>query len=315
MPSPDHLSKLAATLDALLDAAPDQRATLIAQLSGGDPERRAELEALLVECEREPALLSRPAAERFAALLADEAMFPKALAARYRLTRELARGGMATVYLAQDLKHGRDVAIKVLSAELATLLGPERFRREIEIASGFNHPHIVPLYDSGEAEGGRLFYVMPYVRGESLRERLRREPQLPVDDAVRGAREVAEALGYALGRGVVHRDIKPENILLSEGHALVADFGIARSGLGKESLTQPGVILGTPAYMSPEQATGAADQDGRTDVYALGCVLYEMLAGAPPYPGTTAQAIVGGHLRDPVPRSEEHTSELQSRFG
>ena len=305
MPSPD-LSKLAAILDALLDAPPDQRAALIAQLSEGDPARRAELEALLAECETEPALLSRPAAERFAALLADEAGegFPAALAERYRVVKELARGGMATVYLAQDLKHDREVAIKVLTPppELGVLVSPERFRREIETQSGFNHPHIVPLYDSGDA-GGRLFYVMPYVRGESLRERLRREGRLPVDDAVVIAREVADALGYALGRGVVHRDIKPENILLSEGHALVADFGIARgTGSVAQSLTQPGVILGTPAYMSPEQATGAGDLDGRTDVYALGCVLYEMLAGVPPYPGATAQAVVGGHLRDPVPQ-------------
>jgi len=309
MPSSDELSKLSGVLDALLDAPPEQRGALIAKLSEGDPERRAELEALLAECEREPALLSRPAAERFAALLVDEAAegsgggFPAALAERYRFLKELARGGMATVYLAQDLKHDREVAIKVLTLppELGVLMSPERFRREIEIASGFNHPHIVPLYDSGEADG-RLFYVMPYVRGESLRERLRRERQLPVEDAVAIAREVAEALGYALGRGVVHRDIKPENILLSEGHALVADFGIARGTQpGGESLTQPGVILGTPAYMSPEQATGAADLDGRTDVYAMGCVLYEMLAGAPPYPGETVQAIVGGHLRDPVP--------------
>jgi serine/threonine-protein kinase len=307
VPSSDDLSKLSSVLDALLDASPEQRGALIAKLSEGDPERRAELEALLAECEREPPLLSRPAAERFAALLADEpAGFPAALAERYRFSKELARGGMATVYLAQDLKHDREVAIKVLTPppELGVLVSPERFRREIEIASGFNHPHIVPLYDSGEAPpDGRLFYVMPYVRGESLRDRLRRERQLPVEDAVAIAREVAEALGYALGRGVVHRDIKPENILLSEGHALVADFGIARgTHPGGEKLTQPGVILGTPAYMSPEQATGAADLDGRTDVYALGCVLYEMLAGAPPYGGGTAQAIVGGHLRDPVPQ-------------
>jgi len=307
MPSADDLSRLSSVLDALLDAPPAQRAALIAKLSGGDSARRAELEALLAECVREPALLSRPAAERFAALLADETpSFPAALAERYRLVKEIARGGMATVYLAQDLKHDREVAIKVLTPppELGVLVSPERFRREIEMASGFNHPHIVPLYDSGEAPpDGRLFYVMPYVRGESLRDRLRRERQLPVEDAVAIAREVAEALGYALGRGVVHRDIKPENILLSEGHALVADFGIARGTQpGGESLTQPGVILGTPAYMSPEQATGAADVDGRTDVYALGCVLYEMLAGVPPFPGPTAQAIVGGHLRDPVPQ-------------
>ena len=198
---------------------------------------------------------------------------------------------MATVYLAQDLKHHRLVAVKVLHPELAAVLGAGRFLREIEIAARFTHPHILPLYDSGNADG-YLYYVMPFVEGESLRDRLDRERQLPIPDALRITREVADALGYAHGRGVVHRDIKPENILLSGGHALVADFGIARAVdvAGGERITQTGFAIGTPAYMSPEQAAGEA-VDGRSDLYGLGCVLYEMLAGEPPFTGPTAQAI------------------------
>jgi len=203
-----------------------------------------------------------------------------ALAGRYRIESELGAGGMATVYLAQDLKHRRQVAIKVLKPELASVLGPERFLREIEIAAQLTHPHILPLYDSGEAEG-LLYYVMPYVEGESLRDRITREKQLPLDDALQVARETADALSYAHSHGVIHRDIKPENILLESGHAVVADFGIARaiSAAGGERLTETGLAVGTPAYMSPEQAAGEKNLDGRSDLYALGCVLYEMLAG------------------------------------
>src|SRR5438067_344508 len=236
-----------------------------------------------------------------------------ALAGRYEIERAVGAGGMATVYLAHDHKLRRRVAIKVLAPDLAALLGAERFLREIEIVAGFNHPHIVPLYDSG-VENGLLFYVMPYMEGQSLRDRLRREGQLPVEDAVALAREVAEALAYAHGRGIVHRDIKPENILLSEGHALVADFGIAQAVAvtGGERLTQTGVTLGTPAYMSPEQAAGESSLDARTDVYALGCVLYETLAGEPPFTGPTPQAILARRLVDPVPtvrRSRERVPE------
>ncbi len=225
-----------------------------------------------------------------------------ALADRYRLERELGQGGMATVYLAQDLKHNRQVAVKVLRPELAAALGLERFLREITTTANLRHPHILPLYDSGEALGA-LFYVMPFVEGESLRGRLDREKQLPIEDALRIAREVADALGYAHGRGIIHRDIKPENILLEQGHAVVADFGIARavSTAGAEQLTQTGLAVGTPSYMSPEQSLGESDLDGRSDLYALACVLYEMLAGEPPYSGKTAQAMIAKRFVDPAP--------------
>ncbi len=205
-----------------------------------------------------------------------------ALAPRYRVLRELGAGGMAVVFLAEDLRHRRQVALKVLLPELATEIGPGRFLREIETAAGFNHPHILPLHDSGDA-GGLLYYVMPYVEGESLRDRLTREKQLPLDDALQIAREVADALCYAHGLGVVHRDIKPENILVQGGHAVVADFGIAwaLTAAARGTLTATGIAVGTPAYMSPEQATGSRDLDGRSDLYSLGCVLYEMLAGQP----------------------------------
>jgi len=200
---------------------------------------------------------------------------------------------MATVYLAEDLKHHRQVAIKVLAPELAAALGPDRFLREIEVSARLSHPHILPLYDSGEA-AGFLYYVMPFVDGESLRDRLTRERQLPLDDALQITREVADALSYAHSHSVVHRDIKPENILLESGHAVVADFGIARaiSTARGEHLTATGVAIGTPAYMSPEQVDGSSDIDGRSDLYSLGCVLYEMLAGQPPFTGPTVDSVV-----------------------
>jgi serine/threonine protein kinase/Tfp pilus assembly protein PilF len=225
-----------------------------------------------------------------------------ALRERYLIERELGRGGMATVYLAKDLKHHREVAVKVLRAELAAALGPERFLREIEISARLHHPHILPLYDSGEAEGF-LFYVMPFVKGQSLRDRLTREKQLPLDDALQIALEVADALSFAHDGGVVHRDIKPENILLESGHAVVADFGIAKaiSEAGGEKLTETGIVVGTPAYMSPEQAFGEENLDGRSDIYALGCVLYEMLGGDPPFTGSSAQAILARKMVDQIP--------------
>jgi eukaryotic-like serine/threonine-protein kinase len=210
---------------------------------------------------------------------------------------------MATVYLARDLKHERPVALKVLHPELAAALGPQRFLREIRIAAKLTHPHILPVHDSGEA-GGLLYYAMPFVEGESLRARLQREVQLPVDHATRIGREVAEALDCAHRHGVVHRDIKPENILLEEGHAVVADFGVARAidAAGGERLTETGLALGTPAYMSPEQAAGEAAVDCRSDIYSLGAVLYEMLAGEPPFTGRTAQAIIAKRLSGELPR-------------
>jgi hypothetical protein len=226
----------------------------------------------------------------------------QALVERYTIQRELGRGGMATVYLAQDLKHRRLVAIKVLQPELASALGPERFLREIEVASQLTHPHILPLYDSGATEG-YLYYVMPYIEGESLRDRLQLEKQLPLEQAVAIARNVAAALTYSHSHGVIHRDIKPENILLASGEAIVADFGIAKavSAAGGERLTQTGLTMGTAAYMSPEQSFGERDLDARTDIYSLGCVLYEMLVGQPPYTGSTVQAIIARRMNDPVP--------------
>jgi len=235
------------------------------------------------------------------------------LADRYRIERELGRGGMATVYLAEDLKHGRRVALKVLRPELIPALGAERFHREISIASRLQHPHILSIHDSGEALG-LLYYAMPYVEGESLRARLAREVQLPTDEALRIVGEVAEALAFAHAAGVLHRDIKPENILLSSGHALVADFGIARAidAAGSERLTETGLALGTPHYMSPEQASGGRVLDARSDLYALGCVLYEMLAGEPPFNGPSAQAIMARHALDPVPPLRTIRSTISS---
>jgi eukaryotic-like serine/threonine-protein kinase len=220
-----------------------------------------------------------------------------ALEDRYRVERLLGAGGMAVVFLAEDLRHRRRVAIKVLRPELAQALGAERFLREIETAAGLRHPHILPLYDSGEADG-LLYYVMPYVEGESLRDRLSRERQLPVEEAVRIAREVADALSYAHSYGVVHRDVKPENVLLESNHAVVADFGIARAidVAGETALTATGMAVGTPAYMSPEQAAGRGAMDARSDLYSLACVLYEMLAGSPPFTGVTVDALVHQHL-------------------
>jgi TolB-like protein len=220
-----------------------------------------------------------------------------ALADRYVIERELGHGGMAVVYLAHDRKLGRDVALKVLRPELAAALGPDRFLREIEIAAKLTHPNILALYDCGDPDG-QLYYTMPYVAGESLRDRLNRERQLAIEDALQIAREVAEALGCAHEQGIVHRDIKPENILFQGGHALVADFGIARAidQAGGTSVTATGLALGTPAYMSPEQAAGSKDLDGRSDLYALGCVVYEALAGEPPFTGSTVESLVHQHL-------------------
>jgi hypothetical protein len=231
------------------------------------------------------------------------------LAGRYTLERELGRGGMATVFLARDLKHQRDVALKVLDPELGAVLGAERFLSEIRVTANLQHPNLLPLFDSGEADG-LLYYVMPYVEGESLRARLDREKQLRVDEAVRIAVAVANALGYAHEHGVIHRDLKPENILLQAGQPVVADFGIALavSNAGGQRVTQTGLSLGTPQYMSPEQATGDRAIDGRTDIYSLGAVLYEMLTGEPPHVGTTAQAIIA-RLMTEKPRPVRATRE------
>ena len=236
-----------------------------------------------------------------------------ALSGRYRIERELGRGGMATVFLAEDLRHPRQVAIKVLDHELAAAVGTERFLREIRIAAGLSHPHIVPLFDSGAADG-LLYYVMPYAEGESLRHRLAREKQLPLEDSLRIAREVADALDHAHRHDLVHRDIKPENILLSGQHAVVADFGIARAvaAAGGKTLTATGVSIGTPAYMSPEQTLGSSEVDGRADQYALGCVLYEMLAGQPPFTGPTAESLKHQHANVQPMASERTRSGCRS---
>jgi len=233
-----------------------------------------------------------------------------ALAGRYRLARELGAGGMATVWLAEDLRHERRVAIKVLHPELSAVLGPERFLAEIKTTANLQHPHILPLFDSGSADG-LLYYVMPYVEGETLRTRLARERQLPVADALRIASEVADALDYAHRHGVIHRDVKPENILLHDGHVVVADFGIALAvqHAGGQRMTQTGLSLGTPQYMAPEQAMGEKVVDARADIYALGAVTYEMLAGEPPFTGPTAQAIVARVMtEDPRPLTTQRRS-------
>jgi serine/threonine protein kinase len=238
-----------------------------------------------------PPLAEDVAGRRLAAALAD----------RYRIERELGRGGMAVVYAAEDLKHRRRVAIKVLDPHLSATVGHERFLREITLAASLQHPHILPLYDSGDANG-LLYYVMPLVDGPSLRARIARDRQLPVDEAIRIATQVAGALEYAHGRGVVHRDIKPENILLDGENALVADFGIAKTlDAAGEALTATGIAIGTPAYMSPEQSSGERAIDGRTDTYALACVVYEMLAGEPPFTGVSAQAVIAKRFASAAP--------------
>jgi hypothetical protein len=222
-----------------------------------------------------------------------------ALSERYMLDRELGRGGMAVVYVAQDIRHRRQVAIKVFDAEIAGAVGHERFLREIQVAAHLTHPHILPLYDSGEAEG-LIYYVMPRIEGETLRERMSRTGQLSLEEALRIAREVADALAYAHRHGLVHRDIKPENIMMSSGHALVMDFGICRA-VGEAGLTRAGLPLGTPLYMSPEQWTTPERVDGRSDIYSLACVLYEMLVGEPPFTGGNAALVMARHLQQEVP--------------
>ncbi len=230
-------------------------------------------------------------------------------AERYRIERLLGRGGMATVYAAEDIKHHRRVALKVLDRECRAALGGERFLREIEVTGNLQHPNILPLFDSGEV-GELLYYVMPLVEGHSLRARLSEQGQLPIEEAVRIATDVANALDHAHHRGIVHRDIKPENILLSGNHTFVADFGIAKAkDAAGEQLTSTGLLVGTPSYMSPEQASGERQLDARSDIYALGCVLYEMLTGEPPFVGSSTQAVIAKRMAGPAPsvRTLRHT--------
>ena len=230
-----------------------------------------------------------------------EAQLAAGLSGRYEIVRPLGEGGMAVVFLARDLKHDRSVALKVLRPEISADIGAERFLREIKMAAGLTHPHILPVYDSGAADG-LLFYVMPNMEGRSLRERLDKEKQLSLDEAVRITREVAAALDYAHRQNVLHRDIKPENILLHESNAMVADFGIGKALSGKASITSTGMSIGTPSYMSPEQASADSELDGRSDQYSLGSVLYELLTGEPPFTGPTAQAIIAKRFMTPVPK-------------
>jgi serine/threonine protein kinase/tetratricopeptide (TPR) repeat protein len=298
---PDQWRRAKEVFGAALEREPADRAAFLDVVCGTEnADVRREVEGLLAAHDASTSFLETPVVASLtpshSGVVDGHTLGP------YRVLRTLGRGGMATVYLARDERHRRSVALKVLHPDLAHALGSERFLREIEVAANLTHPHILPLHDSGEVEG-LLYYVMPYIEGESLRDRLTRETQLPVEDALQIAREVADALAYSHGQGVIHRDIKPENILLYSGHALVADFGIARAiwQAADERLTKTGMSVGTVAYMSPEQTGGERQVDGRSDVYSLGCVVYEMLAGEPPYTGPTAQAIIAKRFSDPVP--------------
>ena len=286
-------------LEVLLDAALEldtvERSDFLDQQCGRDALLRAEVGALLVACERGDSILTEPAVIAFEPLFAfPTPTLPQLLGGRYHIAHEIGRGGMATVYLADDPKHGRRVAVKVLHAELARLIGRERFLREIEIAARLSHPHILPLHDSGEVPGedggdpAFLYFVSPFVTGDSLRDRMQRGP-VPIDEVLRLGRDIARALDYAHRQGVVHLDIKPENILLQDGHAIIADFGIAHAmtTASDDSVGEPTPLLGTPAYMSPEHALAVRDIDGRSDVYSLGCVLYELITGTRPFERAT----------------------------
>ncbi|HEX5077108.1 MAG TPA: serine/threonine-protein kinase [Gemmatimonadaceae bacterium] len=307
--SPDQWQQLESIVDALLDTPPERRAALFAEVSGGDPVKRAELERLVAECERGYPLLDQPASERFAGLVDTPPLQQsQVIAERYRIVRELGRGGMSTVYLAHDLKHARDVALKVVRSEVVAQVGSARFLREIEIAARLRHPNIVPLYDSGEVEG-ILFYVMPYEAGRSLRARLLRDGPLSIDDTISILGDVCDALAYAHRNGIVHRDIKPDNVLLSGRHALVTDFGVARAATQTTGLTRgavastgAGVMLGTPAYMAPEQVAADPNVDHRADIYAVGILAYELLGGRVPFTGDAAQDVLAAQLsRAPEP--------------
>jgi serine/threonine protein kinase/tetratricopeptide (TPR) repeat protein len=298
---PPDWEELEGLVDAVLDAPPEQRKALIAELAGGNAARAATLRAMVEDCERGLPLLDRPATEQFRHLSDDpDSLLPAMVGQRYRTGRELGRGGMARVYLAHDVKHGRDVAIKVLRPELSQSLGHERFLREIEIAARLRHPNIVPLYDSGEIDGA-LYFVMPYEEGPSLRERLRSGP-LPLPDVLGVLRDVARALAYAHEHGVVHRDVKSDNVMLSGDAAVVADFGIAKAvsaaltDAGGTELTQAGSAIGTPAYMAPEQAAGDPAMDHRADLYSFGCLAYEVLTGQPPFHGLSKHQVIAAHL-------------------
>jgi tRNA A-37 threonylcarbamoyl transferase component Bud32 len=302
--TPERWRAVEAILRGALTFEPEQRDAFIAEACGEDGELRREVASLLAAHDRSGDFLERPAAEALVAASAPATIgerLAKALAGRYQVEREIGRGGMATVHLARDLKHQRRVAIKVLREELAAAVGADRFLEEIRVTASLQHPHILPLFDSGNADG-LLWYAMPFVEGETLRSRLERERRLPVAVALPLAREIADALEYAHRHGVVHRDVKPENVLLQSGHALVADFGIALAleHAGGDRLTRTGITLGTPSYMAPEQATGDGAIDARTDVYALGAVLHEMLAGESPFAGASQKEVLRKVMHEPV---------------
>ena len=290
-------------MERVLDAPPERRAVILAEVTAGEPALRAELERWLADGERELPLVDRPVAAQFDQLLVDDvadAPPPDTLGDRYRIERELGHGGMARVYLAHDTKHTRDVAVKVIRRGLAASLGRERFLREIGIAARLRHPNIVPLYDSGDADG-LLYFVMPYEEGPSLRDRLARE-RLSVTECLGVLRDIARALAYAHEHGVVHRDVKPDNVMLSGGAVVVTDFGIAKAvtvaqtGPTPPTLTQVGAGLGTPAYMAPEQAVGDPSTDHRADIYSFGCLAYEMFTGKPPFHGLPAHLLITAHV-------------------
>jgi serine/threonine-protein kinase len=308
---PERRREIERLFEAALERPAGERGTFLAAASGGDGELQREVAALLAAHAVPDGILERDPAAALGPPL--RGLAPGDVVGPYTIVREVGKGGMAVVYLARaSVGMGQDVAVKLLHPGLTALLGRERFRREIRLAAALRHPGILPLHESGEGERG-LWYSMPYISGGTLRGRLRREQRLPAPEAVRIAREVAAALEYAHRRGVIHRDIKPENLLLDGGGTRVGDFGIGRvfdaSNL-EDTLTRSGVLVGTPAYMSPEQALGERALDGRTDVYGLGCVLYEMLAGEPPYPAPTPQAAVARHVKDPIPSLRSLRPEL-----
>ena len=312
-PDWEDLSRL---VDAILDVPPEQRDALIEQLTAGNAARAETLRAIVADCERGLPLLDRPAQEQFGQLASEpDTLLPEIVADRYRTGRELGRGGMARVYLARDMKHGRDVAIKVLRPELSQSLGHDRFLREIEIAARLRHPNIVPLYDSGEV-GGALYFVMPCEEGPSLRERLRAQGQLPIDEGLGILRDVARALAYAHEHGVVHRDVKSDNVMLSSDAAVVTDFGIAKAVSaaltdgGATELTQTGSAIGTPAYMAPEQASGDPATDHRADIYAFGCLAYEVFTGNPPFHSLSKHQVIASHLMTVPPAVSELRPEV-----
>ncbi len=306
--TPERWRAVDAILQSALACEPSRRDALVADACAGDDALRIEVAWLLAaHVDDADDFLERPAAEALGETALDahraSALLERlasALGGRYAIVSEIARGGMATVYLARDQRHDRRVAIKVLREEVAAAVGAERFLAEIRVTASLQHPHILPLFDSGSADG-LLWYAMPYVQGETLRTRLARAGTLPVVDAVRIAREIADALDYAHLRGIVHRDVKPENVLLQDGHALVADFGIALAleQAGGERITRTGLALGTPQYMAPEQASGERALDARVDVFALGAVLHEMLAGDSPFAAATRQAVVLRVMHEP----------------